>query len=179
MDIPAADLGKSRKQKLEEVEQSLAVRQFIAETDWHKMTGKRVAAVRQELMCNGDDRCKSQSVSQGLLIDGMDLMNRFYFKAERGVRELDGNAQTPLFDLLTERYSPGVLALQLFSSVLHGETPVASLIWLSGNFGSFEAWYDAAPDDVAAVRAAYTAGSTVTDVRHVLRFEQWSERVLV
>ena len=50
-DMPVAVLERpGHKRKREEAEASAAVRQYVSETNWHRLAGKSVGAIRQDLM---------------------------------------------------------------------------------------------------------------------------------
>ena len=229
-------------------ESSAAVRQYIAETDWHELAGKRVKvsqtseiinlscvhwnqstlcprldATRDHVKCSANQRCHKNcrsfphlyshtiilsvsdsrhaipahpkptersihpflalvgtelmecsvglSAVEGIVVEAIEIPNKFYFTAERGVR--DPSHAPPLCDLVWERTSPAIVAMQFLSAILHCCIPMVQVFWISSGLESFEHWYANCPDDVDHAREVLVAGHLSVDIRHWLRFGVW------
>jgi len=169
--VPAHNL----QDRGEQGHQSAAFRQFVEETDWHRLNAKRVKATKAELMT---ERGAAECVNASLVISGVDLSSRWSFDQERGVREQ--GSTPPLFDAVWLERNCGVIVLQWYAAVLSLDHSVCQLLWLPRNCENVRVWEERcrqlpdADNDIRRVRCMWVLAGAWIHIRDIRRWlECW------
>lgn len=145
-----------------------SVQQYMEATDWHHMVGKRVGAVRNDVMQPGHAYL---SMLKGVLLEAIEVMSEWYLGCEKGVR--DPGAHPPLLDMLWLDMSPATIVLQFIASLVSGGHLMCTLLYESAGFSTYAQMFAESPADIHVLRKTAVFASGWTYIRHVRRFCEW------
>ena len=151
-----------------------ALNEFLEETDWHRMTGKKATLVSKHLMTNEAGPAVSlagwKTVLLAITLEGPETMSTWHFHAEQ-VGHLTAD-EPRLFDLLWPERSPATLVLQFLSTLLHDHPLVGVLCRLSGS-ASVHELFKVCEKKVHYMRTSWVYAHGWSYVRHVHRFRRF------
>ena len=142
--------------------------QFFEDIDWHALAGKRVTAVRRDLMHPGTHL---PVLMEALIVRAKESVTVWYSKNSSEHREVDEPPM--LHDMLWPERSPVNAILQFFSSMLAGEHKCVLLLSRSRGRATMQGFWRTHPEEVAFIRIALVNASTWSFIRGVARFKRY------
>ena len=148
--------------------------QFFEDIDWHAMAGKRVTAVRRDLMHPGTHL---PILLEALIVRAKESVTLWLSKKSSELRD---PCDAPLLhDMLWPERSPVNAILHFCSSVLAGEHKVTRLLSRLRGRASIQHLFRTHPDAVAFIRISFVNASTWSFIRGVARLKRWPWRIAI
>ena len=155
-----------RADGLSQAERGSALAEFIEETNWHKMVGKKVRLVDGSLMTRD---AAWLTVLLAINLEGVETMSTWHFMAESAGHL---SATSPrVFDLLWPEQSPATLVLQYLSTLLDRH-PLTTLLCRLANTTSVQELLERCPEKGMQMRASFIHTHGWSYIRHVYRFRR-------